>query len=187
MTEEATAELQRYFAALADEDRLKIAGRLALRPARVCELAAELGMKETALARHISVLTDLSIVQRTTDGSLELNVEGLRESRKRLLSRERAASPADAEGTAERDRTVLRNFFDGDTLKTIPADMNKRMVVLTWLANRFDPDRQYPEREVNEIIKRHHPDASALRRELVDHRFMARENGVYWRVVRAEG
>lgn len=186
MTDDATVEMQCYFAALADEDRLKIAGRLALRPARVGELAADLNMKETTLARHISVLTALSIVRRSTDGLLELNVMGLRESRKRLLSRERAASPADAEGTPEWDRTVLRNFFDGDTLKTIPADMKKRIVVLTWLANRFDPDRQYREREVNEIIKRHHADASALRRELVDHRFMARENGVYWRVVRAE-
>ena len=187
MTDEAAYELQRYFVALADEDRLKIAGRLALSPARIGELAADLNMKETTLARHISVLTDLSIVRRTPDGLLALNVAGLRESRKRLLSRERAASPADAEGTPEWDRTVLRNFFDGETLKTIPADMKKRMVVLAWLANRFEPDRPYPEREVNEIIKRHHPDASALRRELVDHRFMARENGLYWRVVRAEG
>ncbi|HEX6737211.1 MAG TPA: DUF2087 domain-containing protein [Vicinamibacteria bacterium] len=36
-------------------------------------------------------------------------------------------------------------------------------------------------------MKRHHPDTAALRRALVDHRFMAREGGggAYWRTPEA--
>lgn len=185
MNDEILAELRRFFAALADEDRLRIAGRLALGSARPSELARELGMKEPALARHLSVLADLAIVRRAPDGQCQLDVQSLRESRKRLLAKDPVASPADEPGMPDWERAVLGNFFDGETLKTIPADLRKRMVVLDWLAKRFDPDTHYPEREVNEIIKRHHPDASALRRELIDHRFMARENGIYWRL-RAE-
>jgi hypothetical protein len=43
-------------------------------------------------------------------------------------------------------------------------------------------DRRYPEREVNEIISRHHPDYASLRRALVDHGLMARDAGTYWRL-----
>ena len=66
----------------------------------------------------------------------------------------------------------------------LPATRAKRQIVLAWLAERFEADRRYPEREVNERIRRHHPDYAWLRRELVDNRFMQREGGVYWRVER---
>jgi hypothetical protein len=56
--------------------------------------------------------------------------------------------------------------------------------VLTWLAGRFEPGRRYAEREVNEIIKRHHEDSATLRRELIDGGWMEREDGVYWLVER---
>jgi DNA-binding transcriptional ArsR family regulator len=188
MDEDERHELRRFFAALADENRLAVAGVLAMREASVQDIAAQLRMKDSDVARHVSLLHESGIVSRTREGSLQiwqLDVEALRERRRRLLTRERAPSPADEEGTPAWERLVLRNFFDGERLKEIPANLKKRMVVLGWLADRFEWDRQYPEREVNEIIKRYHPDASALRRELIDHRFMQRENGAYWRLDRA--
>jgi hypothetical protein len=48
--------------------------------------------------------------------------------------------------------------------------------------DKFDYGVQYPEKQVNEIIKRHHPDYALLRREMVDYGYMKREKGVYWRV-----
>jgi len=35
---------------------------------------------------------------------------------------------------------------------------------------------------VNAILKRFHPDTPALRRYLVDHKLLAREQGEYWKV-----
>jgi hypothetical protein len=49
------------------------------------------------------------------------------------------------------------------------------------LAKQFEEGRRYPEREVNQIIKRHHPDCATLRRELIGARLMQREKGTYWR------
>jgi hypothetical protein len=79
---------------------------------------------------------------------------------------------------------VLRDFFDGERLKQIPAQRKKRVIVLQELVRRFEPSRDYSEREVSEILKRAHEDFATLRRELIDYGYMTREGGVY-RVARA--
>jgi hypothetical protein len=77
---------------------------------------------------------------------------------------------------------VLENFVDvGGRLQSIPVQRKKRMAVLTWLVEDFQPGRLYPESEVNRIISRRHPDFAALRRYLVDEELMQRSRGVYWR------
>ena len=63
----------------------------------------------------------------------------------------------------------------------IPASRRKRGVVLRWLMRDFDAERRYSEVQVNEVIQTRHPDVATLRRELVSHQMLAREDGVYWR------
>jgi DNA-binding transcriptional ArsR family regulator len=190
MDEQDTEALRRFFATLAHEERLAVAGTLATRASSIAELAELLRLRPETVGRHLAMLREIGIATSVRDGAIErwrLDIERLRAERKRLLARERAPSPADAEAAPEWERLVLRNFFDGERLKEIPVNLSKRLVVLAWLAERFEPGRRYPEREVNEIITRHHPDYAALRRELVDQRFMQREHGFYWRVDRATG
>ena len=62
------------------------------------------------------------------------------------------------------------------------AGYKKRLVVLKWLVSHFEEGVRYPEKEVNEIIARHHPDYCTLRREFITRGLMKRENGAYWRV-----
>ena len=82
----------------------------------------------------------------------------------------------------ESDTRVLENFVDeGGRLLSIPAQHKKRMSVLRWLAEDFEPGRRYPEPEVNQIIGRRHWDFAALRRFLVDEELMQRRNSIYWR------
>jgi hypothetical protein len=84
--------------------------------------------------------------------------------------------------TGDYDSWVLGNFVDGDRrLLGVPAQRKKRMAVLRWLAEKFQPGRSYPEAEVNRIIGRHHNDFATLRRHLVDEELMQRRHGVYWR------
>jgi hypothetical protein len=58
------------------------------------------------------------------------------------------------------------------------------MVILEWLIDEFEKGVQYSEKEVNQIIARHHPDHTTLRREFIMNRLMEREGGggAYWRV-----
>lgn len=54
-------------------------------------------------------------------------------------------------------------------------------MVLEYVAGRFEPDRQYAEPEVNELLKSLHDDHVSLRRYLVDEGLLDREAGVYRR------
>ena len=83
---------------------------------------------------------------------------------------------------ASDDERVLETFVDGaGRLTSIPVQRKKRMVVLRWLVEDFQPGRLYEESEVNRVIGRRHPDYAALRRYMVDEELMQRRRGVYWR------
>jgi hypothetical protein len=80
------------------------------------------------------------------------------------------------------EKKVLRTFMEGDQIQAIASGYKKWLVLLKWVANRFETGRRYTEQEVNEIIQRHHPDYALFRREMVDNGLMERENGIYWRI-----
>ncbi len=73
-------------------------------------------------------------------------------------------------------------FFEGDQLVTFPSSEKKYMIILRWLANKFEEGVRYPEKQVNEILGCHNEDYATLRRDLVDFGFMTREKGIYWRL-----
>ncbi len=84
--------------------------------------------------------------------------------------------------TDDYDARVLSNFVGtGDRLLGIPAQRKKRLAILRWLAEDFQPGLRYAEAEVNRIIGRRHPDFATLRRLLVDEELMQRRRGIYWR------
>jgi ArsR family transcriptional regulator, arsenate/arsenite/antimonite-responsive transcriptional repressor len=78
---------------------------------------------------------------------------------------------------------VLGAFFQHGRLIHLPAQRKKRQVVLERIVQTFEPDRDYPEPEVNEVLREYHEDVAALRRALIEHGLMTRAYGVYRRVV----
>ena len=77
---------------------------------------------------------------------------------------------------------VLRAFVRGGRLASIPARERKKRVILRWLADQVLPDdAPVDERELNMRIALLNPDASALRRYLVDAKLAKREGMVYRR------
>ena len=173
----------RFFKALGDESRLKMAGLLAHREYSVEELAASLALKPPTISHHLGILRRIGLVHVRPEGTTHyyrLDLDALR--RMHHDTRPEKITVADDAATAtEWDRKILRDYFDGTRLKQIPVNRKKREVILNWLADRFEAGRRYPEKEVNEILKRHHEDSATLRRELVEGGWMAREHGVYWR------
>jgi len=185
MSEEEQQIALQFFRALADESRLKIVGLLANGERSVDDLADALHLKAPTISHHLAKLRAAGLVQMRAEGTAHLyrlDVNILRQMSQEILTPERIASLADdAEGDAW-DRKVLRQSFEGERLKQIPMSRKKRDVILNWLAGRFEMGRRYPEKEVNEIIKRHHEDSATLRRELINGGWMEREHGVYWLV-----
>ena len=82
--------------------------------------------------------------------------------------------------TAAGRRTPAFVRPDG-TFSAIPSRHGKRLVLLDLVAGEFEIGVRYTEGEVNDRLRRFHPDVAALRRYLVDDGFMDREAGVYWR------
>ena len=176
----------RVFKALADESRLRIVGILASGERSVDELAAQLNLRAPTVSHHLSRLRELGLVSMRADGTIHLyrlEPDALRALSREVLSVERLASWADDVEAEAWQRKVLRDFFEGARLKEIPASRKKRQVVLEWLAGQFQADVRYPERTVNELLARHHPDTATLRRELVGAGLLQREQSVYWRPV----
>lgn len=101
--------------------------------------------------------------------------EGYTVARAAILDRN---SSAYAEARAEQERLVARLFTDG-RLAQVPAKRKVRVAALLEVLARFEPGRDYPEREVNEVLLQVHEDFAYLRRELVNYRYLARADGVY--------
>jgi len=66
---------------------------------------------------------------------------------------------------------------------TLPRDDLKKQEILQKIAKKFKNDKEYPEQEVNEIIKSFDVDDYVLfRRELVNFNYLGKDSykGIYW-------
>jgi hypothetical protein len=90
-------------------------------------------------------------------------------------------SPPDILAALARD-TRLRGYLRDGMIATMPARRSRRLLLLTEMAQAFEPGVRYPERVVNEVLSAMHPDYAALRRYLVDEEMLDRGEGEYWRV-----
>jgi hypothetical protein len=184
MIEEDRGEVLDYLKLLANEVRLKLLGLLAGREWSVGELAEIVSLKEPTVSHHLRKLSAAGLVRMRAEGTVhfyQLDVEVLQRIGREHFTFEKVTSFADHLDTSAWERKVLGTYLVDGRLAKIPDTRKKRDVILRWLATRFEEGRRYPERQVNEVIGRHHPDFATLRRELVGARLMHRERGVYWR------
>ena len=166
--------------ALADPDRLAIAGRLARGGATADDVARSVERPIDRVRRHLNRLLAVGLVALDDDRhTYRLDTDVLRAAAREVSPPREAGL---ALGAANDDEeAVLRAYFRGGVLREIPAKEAKRRIVLERIATEFEPGVRYPESEVNEVVRRFHPDHAALRRYLVDEGFLDREGGAYWR------
>ena len=66
-----------------------------------------------------------------------------------------------------------------------PKKPKDKQIVIEWLSKKFKFEKQYSEKEVNQIIKNHHSfnDVPLLRRELISRSFLNRKDdgSIYWK------
>jgi hypothetical protein len=79
----------------------------------------------------------------------------------------------------------IDRFLDKDgKVKLVPAKQMMREFVFAYLATKFNPDQQYTEREVNEILSEWHTfnDYFILRRGLIESQYLQRKSdgSCYW-------
>jgi hypothetical protein len=166
--------------ALADPERLAIAGILARADASASRLADELGLPLKRVRSHLNRLSAAGIARLREDRTgYRLDPETLR------WAAEQVGPPRDAGmalgAASEDEEAVLRTFFRNGRLTEVPQKRAKRLIVLERIALEFEPGRRYDEKEVNAVVGRLFNDHAAIRRYLVDEGFLDRDHGVYWR------
>jgi len=162
---------------LADEDRRRVVAALILGAVDSAAVQTMSGLGVAPAAKALARLEDAGLVERGKDGTLVL-LEQIFAMAARAAVPPRGDAP---DGPVDETALVLSRFVRDGRLVSIPAAHGKRLIVLSLLAQEFDPGRRYPERTVNLILGRWHPDTAALRRYLVDEGFLDRAGGEYWR------
>jgi hypothetical protein len=137
------------------------------------------GLDARRTHRALDRLVAGGVVRETGEGAFELSMDDL-VAAARLIAR-RAPSGEAGEPPATPEEKVRRTFLRDGRLLRIPSQRSKRLVVLDFLAQEFEPGRRYPEREVNRRLRAYHDDVASLRRYLVDEELLRRERGEYWR------
>jgi hypothetical protein len=160
--------------ALADPERLRIAGALASGDAEALDLPL------ARVRRHLNRLAAAGVARLQPDRrTYRLDPETLR------WAAEQVGPPREAGialGAANDDEeAVLRAFFRDGRITEMPTKASKRRIVLERVSLAFEPGVRYDEREVNAIVGVFFNDHAALRRFLVDEGFLDRDAGVYWR------
>jgi hypothetical protein len=164
---------------LADERRLRVLAAIVLGASRIADIAEQTELTEDETARALAHLVGIGLVRQGV-GGLEVDLRVLAEAA-RAASTPRAR-PA-IEGATPEQEAVVRNFVGPDgRLGALPAREGRRRLVLEWVANRFEPGREYGEKEVNGVLLGIHDDPASLRRYLVDGGLLEREAGTYRRV-----
>lgn len=81
---------------------------------------------------------------------------------------------------------ILRNFMDANgKLTAFPAKRKMKIYCLIYLAEKFEEEKDYTERQVNDLLLSWHTfaDPATLRRELYEYHFLDRSrDGKIYRV-----
>lgn len=84
----------------------------------------------------------------------------------------------------ENDKVLKSQFKEGleGKLSNFPKKQKQKLVVLRNIISRFDINKKYTEKEVNEVLKNIYDDYVTLRRYLIEYGFMDRTNDCssYW-------
>ena len=180
---DANSDVLSFVKALASADRLRVVGLLSMGSKSAAEIAESLGVYPSEVNRHLEQLTASGVVHEA-DGASELDEEAIQSLARSQFEGKRPAyvPEEDRELSA---RAVLKSFLNADgTIKQIPLEGKKLLVILNYVLDTFAFDVIYTEKEVNTILRRFHVDVASLRRAFVDRGMLARESdgSNYWRV-----
>ena len=182
MTETEAIQL---FKALADKSRLQLLKSLALEDMYVERLAQRLDLTPATISFHLKKLAQAGAVTSYKSQyytMYTLNRQVLNTGILSLILEKSDEADTQAQRDAAYRQKVIDSFFEYGKLKSIPVQRKKERVILEVIAEKFDFDRTYTEREVNLIIADFHDDFCTLRRDMISENLLQRESGTYWKV-----
>ena len=166
---------------LADETRLEILNILLKEDSYVEKIACELSLTPATICYHLKKMEAAGVVNCSRSQFYmiySLNREIFDKPLFELIKKDEEI--VDTEEKYKKE--VISNFFKYGRLTQIPTQRKKREIVLAEILKQFDVDREYGEKEVNEVILRYHEDYCTIRREMIAFGMMTRDHERYKRV-----
>lgn len=174
-----------FFKVLANENRLKMLGLLAQQEYTGEEIATILSIQPATVSHHLARLAEIGLVSARADGYY--SVYALRAERLRTLSDEHLSTDAFIRLTNDLDlqayeNQVLHEYIQSDNqLQEIPNQIKRRKIILAHIVRSFKPGVRYSEGQVDRILGKIYEDPTALRVELLDQKYLTRDEDGYWR------
>lgn len=166
---------------LADETRLEILNILLKEDSYVEKIACELSLTPATICYHLKKMESAGVVNCSRSQFYiiySLNREIFDKPLFELIKKdEELVNPEE-----KYKKEVISNFFKYGRLTQIPTQRKKREIVLAQILEQFDFNREYSEKEVNEIIMRYHEDYCTIRREMIAFGMMTRNHEIYKRI-----
>ncbi len=178
-------EAIRLFKCLADKSRLQILKSLAMEDMYVERLAERLGISAPTVSFHLKKLADAGAVTSYKSQyymMYSLNKDVFETSMLEIIREKSDEAEIQEQRDAEYRKKVIDAFFEYGKLKSIPSQRKKERIVLEVIADAFEYDRIYTEREVNIIIADFFDDFCTIRRDMISENLLDRDAGKYWRV-----
>ncbi len=178
-------EAIRLFKCLSDKSRLQILKSLMIEDMYVERLAERLGLTPPTVSFHLKKLTEANIVTSYKSQyymMYRLNREIFETSILEILEEKSDDADIQEQRDEEYRQKVIDTFFIYGKLKSIPSQIKKERIVLEVIAESFEFDRIYTEKEVNLMIADFYDDFCTIRRDMVAEKLLARNAAGYWRI-----
>lgn len=178
-------EVIRLFKCLSDKSRLQILKSLMIEDMYVERLAERLGITAPTVSFHLKKLAEAGAVSSYKSQyymMYSMNREIFETSILELLKGKSDDADIQAQRDAEYRQKVIDAFFEYGKLKSIPSQHKKERIVLEVIADKFEPDRIYTEKEVNLLIAELYDDFCTIRRDMIAEKLLDRNARGYWRV-----
>jgi hypothetical protein len=164
---------------LAEPARLRVFAALVLGDTAPDQLQGATGLGQREIATALYKLVAGGLVMRTGAGYAPV-VDVFKQA-----ARE-AAPPAEEHGYVDdRMEAVVRAFVRDGRLTGVPAQAGRRRQLLEHVVQSFEPGRDYPEKEVNAVLRVWTEgggiDHVSVRRYLVDEGLLTRDGDSYRR------
>lgn len=173
-------ELIKTMKCLSDKSRLHILRSLVKEDMYVERLAERLGLSAPTVSFHLRKLEEIGAVKSRKEQYytmyslcpevLSFNIIECLDYHDDNIQDER--------DEAYRNK-VLSSFIEYGKLKSIPAQLKKKIIILEEICKAFEIDRSYTEKEVNIIIADFHDDFCTIRRDMIGIGLLLRHNGIY--------
>lgn len=171
---------------LADTSRMLILGSLAEKEQYVEELAERHNLAVSTVSFHLKKLEKAGLVTPRKEQYYIIyscNHKLLDITLKELLSFKDAGRYIQEKRIKDYKLKVLKVFFKNGRLIKLPAQHKKKLIVLEELLKLFDNNRDYSEREVDDIIHKKYDDHCTIRRLFIEEKMMKRSKQMYVRII----